>query len=109
MAFIPQPGQIIWYDRRAETASEVLAVDTASTSMWIRPLGSTPRSQTYSDHWSSVPPHPAFPDLWCVVTATDVSKGFASRSAVIAGAPAGSLALLHVNPDNTVDVEYPFL
>jgi hypothetical protein len=38
-----------------------------------------------------------------------VSKGFPDRDAALTAAPANSIGLLHVNPDNTVDVEYPFL
>jgi len=110
MPFVPRVNQPVWFDGRAEKAALVLGVDEQAHLMWIRPIdGGVPFVVQYTDRWSDIPPHPDFPELWCVVTPGAVSKGFPDRDAVLAGAPANSLALLHVNPDNTVTVEYPFL
>ena len=109
MSFLPRVNQPVWFEGRSDKAAIVLGVDESSHMMWIKPIdGGPPMAVQYSDRWSVTPPHPAFPEVWCVVAPNAVSKGFADRDAALAAAPPNALALLHVH-DNTADPEYPFL
>ena len=63
MAFIPRVNQPVWFDGHPDKAALVLGVDEQSHLMWIRPIdGGAPFVVKYSDRWSDIPPHPAFPE-----------------------------------------------
>lgn len=110
--FVPAYQMLVWKNMRPSTSSVVWGVDTSRGDMWIQPIdGGSKYTVKYADGWSEVVRHPQVVEIWFLAgppgSGSSRWQGFFTRAAAIAAVVDGtSVALLHVLPDGTTELEY---